>query len=227
MVTRSMAGLPTDRWEPPRCPIAAPTATTTSSTLRCGSSIYYSQMVRDVLPELGIEWIAIRSAKRLDSGEMNRVIAFGKRSKHEKDSIRHRLASGTLGGVYIEELKDVVVRQRPEREQWGCHAVAVQMLDRHSIDSGSHVMHVVLKERGTRLQLRIRRPITLDRRALGIGDREKKRRANRNAAMAIGDTHDLTTWLNGGGNGSAEEPNRTGLPRAAVGRVKERMMVHG
>jgi len=54
MVTRRMAGLPPDRWEPSRCPIAAPTATATSSALRRGSSSYYSQMVRDVLPELEI-----------------------------------------------------------------------------------------------------------------------------------------------------------------------------
>jgi len=73
-------------------------------------------VVRDVLPELEIEWIAIRSAKRLGSHEMNRVMAYGKRSKHQKDSIRYRLASGTLRGVDIEELKNVVVRQRPERE---------------------------------------------------------------------------------------------------------------
>jgi len=101
------------------------------------------------------------------------------------------------------------------------------MLDRRSIDSGGHVMHVVLEERGTTPQLGIRRPIALDGRALGIGDRKKERDASRNAAMAIGDTNHLTTWLNGGGKGSAEEPNRTGLSCAAIGGVKQRVMVHG
>src|SRR5437867_1092489 len=130
---------------------------------------------------------------------------------HQKISIRYRRAGRTSGEVY-RILKNFVWRQRSPNEDRRLHAVRRQVLHWHAINLGGQDDGVVNQVYGARAQLGLGRSVALNRRALGVNNREEKCLTNRHRAVASGVAHDyIRRWLRDR-EGPAQEVHWARLP---------------